>query len=120
MACSFGAVNTMAAAVVNGAVCTPLGDFRAPSSVASGPAIVCIRPQGVALHASGAGVRAVVTGVTCVGDATEVQLRLGDLRLVARIPDAAPFAVGDDPCVSVDASHLLVFPQRDASASAVA
>jgi iron(III) transport system ATP-binding protein len=120
MASSFGAVNTMAARVENGALRTPLGEFQAPPSAESGPVIVCIRPQGVSLHTSGAGVRALVTGVTCIGDVTEVQLRVDDLQLVARIPDTAPFAVGDDPRVILDPSHLLVFPQRDASASAVA
>jgi iron(III) transport system ATP-binding protein len=120
MAHSFGAVNTMAGAVENGALRTPLGDFRAPSSAPPGPAIVCIRPQHVGLRADGSGVRAIVTSVTCVGDATEVQLRVGDLQLVARVSDATSFAVGDDLGVLVDPSHLFVFPQRRASASAVA
>jgi iron(III) transport system ATP-binding protein len=119
MACSFGAVNTMAAAVENGALRTPLGDFVAPPSVVAGPAIVCIRPQDVALHAGG-GVPALVTGITCLGHATEVQLCVGGLQLVAQVPDPVPFAVGDDPHVRVDPSHLFVFPQRSAPAPAVA
>ena len=120
MACSFGAVNTMAATVDGGALRTPLGDFRAPPSAEHGPAIVCIRPQHVVLQADGDGVRATVTGVTCIGDVTEVQLRVADLRLVARVADQTGFAVGDDPRVLVDPSRLFVFPQRDASTSAVA
>ena len=90
MACRFGAVNTMAATVEGGALHTPLGDFRAPPSAAIGPAIVCIRPQHVVLRRNdggGDGVRATVTGVTCIGDATEVHLRIADLRLVARVAD---------------------------------
>ena len=123
MACSFGAVNTMAATVEGGALRTPLGDFRAPASAAHGPAIVCIRPQHVVLRRTdggGDGVRATVIGVTCIGDVTEVQLRVADLRLVARVADQTGFAVGDDSRVLVDPSHLFVFPQRDASTSAVA
>jgi iron(III) transport system ATP-binding protein len=122
MACSFGAVNTMAATVEGGALRTPLGDFRAPANVEHGRAIVCIRPQHVVLRADGGGdgVRATVTGVTCIGDVTEVQLRVADLRLVARVADHSGFAVGDDSRVLVDPSHLFVFPQRDASTSAVA
>jgi iron(III) transport system ATP-binding protein len=123
MACSYGAVNTMTATVEGGALRTPLGDFRAPASAAIGPAIVCIRPQHVVLcrtDGGGNGVRATVTGVTCMGDATEVHLRVADLRLVARVADQTSFAVGDDSRVLVDPSHLFVFPQRDASPSAVA
>jgi len=120
MACRFGTVNTMSAMVEGGALRTPLGDFRAPPSAAIGPAIVCIRPQHVVLCPDGDGVRATVTGVTCMGDATEVQLRVADLRLVARVADQTSFAVGDDSRVLVDPSHLFVFPQRGASPSAVA
>jgi iron(III) transport system ATP-binding protein len=120
MAHSFGAVNTLAARVENGALRTPLGDFQAPPSAEAGPAVVCIRPQGVSLHRGDTGVRACVTGVICVGDASEVRLRVDDLEIIARIPDVALFVVGDHPRISVDPSHLLVFPQRDASSSAVA
>jgi len=120
MARSFGAVNTMSGAVERGALHTPLGDFLAPSNAAPGPAIVCIRPQHVGLHTDGSGVRAIVTGVTCIGDATEVHLRVDDLQLIARVSDLRSFAVGDAPRVLVDSSHLFVFPQRGASASAVA
>ena len=83
----FGHVNTIEAAVKGGALLTPLGAFSAPASAAPGPAIVCVRPQHLLLETGGAGVRATVTGVTCVGDVTEVQLRVDDLRLVARVPD---------------------------------
>jgi len=120
MACSFGAVNTIPGSVEDGMLRTPLGDFRAPPGAEPGPAIVCVRHQHVGLHADGPGVRAVVTGVTCVGDATEVQLRVGDLRLVAQVPDSSSVAVGEDLRVLVDPSQLFVFPQRGASASAVA
>ena len=123
MACSFGAVNTMAATVEGGALRTPLGDFRAPPSAEIGPAIVCIRPQHVVLRRTdgrGDGVRATVTGVTCIGDTTEVHLRIADLRLVARVADQTTFTVGDDSRVLVDPSHLFIFPRRDASTSAVA
>ena len=58
--------------------------------------------------------------MTCVGDVTEVQLRVDDLRLVARVPDRAAFEIGDDPRVCVDPSQLFVFPQQRASAFAVA
>ena len=120
MACSFGAVNTMAAVVEGGALRTPLGDFRAPPSAQIGPAIVCIRPQHVVLRPDGDGMRATVTEVTCIGDTTEVHLRIADLRLVARVADQTSLAVGDDSRVLVDPSHLFVFPRRDASTSAVA
>jgi iron(III) transport system ATP-binding protein len=119
MACSFGAVNTMDAAVENGALCTPLGNFKAPPSAQPGPAIVCIRPQHVCLHADGSGVRGLVTGVTCVGDTTEVQLRVDGLRIVARVSDETSFSIGDDPRVVVDPSHLFVFPRRGATAPAL-
>jgi iron(III) transport system ATP-binding protein len=119
MASTFGAVNTMEGAVQNGALRTPLGDFRAPPSAQPGPATICVRPQHVGLRVDGSGVRAVVTGVTCVGDVTEVQLRVNDLQLVARVPDLASITVGDTARVSVDPSQLLVFPRRSASAAAV-
>jgi iron(III) transport system ATP-binding protein len=119
MACVFGHVNSVEGAVENGAVLTPLGAFPVAAEAPSGPAIVCVRPQHLRLETGGPGVRAIVTGVTCVGDVTEVQLRVNDLRLVARVPDRAAFEVGDDPRVCVDPSRLFVFPQRQPSAFAV-
>lgn len=119
MARAFGAVNMMEAAVVDGALRTPLGDFRAPLSAEPGPAIVCIRPQHVGLYAHGPGVRGVVTGVTCLGDATEVQLTVRDLPIVARVSDVTGFSIGDDPHVAVDPAHLFVFPRRGAEAPAL-
>ena len=76
MACVFGHVNTVEGAVEGGSLVTPLGAFSAPPSASPGPAIVCVRPQHVRLETGGPGVRAIVTGVTCVGDVTEVQLRV--------------------------------------------
>ena len=119
MACSFGAVNTMEAAVKDGALLTPLGDFRAPPSALPGPAVVCIRPQHVGLNANGCGVRGLVTGVTCLGDATEVQLRVDDLCILARISDVRRFSIGDDPHVIVDPSDLFVFPGRPSASPAL-
>jgi iron(III) transport system ATP-binding protein len=120
MACVFGHVNTVEGAVEEGTLVTPLGAFSAPPSAPPGPAVVCVRAQHLRLEAGGPGVRAVVTGVTRLGDGTEVQLRVDDLRLVARVSDQAAFAIGDDPRVCVDPSQLFVFPQQRASASAVA
>ena len=120
MACVFGHVNTIECAVKDGAVMTPLGTFSAPPSAPSGPAIVCVRPQHLRLESGEAGVRAIVTGVTCVGDVTEVLLRVNDLQLMARIAEPRAFAIGDDPRVCVDPSQLFVFPQPRTSACAVA
>jgi iron(III) transport system ATP-binding protein len=112
MASLFGHVNTLQGAIEGGALLTPLGTFSAPAAAPPGPATVCVRPQHLRLEAGGAGVRAIVTDVTCVGDATEVQLQVDDLRLMARVPDRAAFEVGDDPHVCVDPSRLFVFPQQ--------
>jgi iron(III) transport system ATP-binding protein len=120
MACVFGHVNTVEGAVEGGALVTPLGAFPAPPGAPSGPAIVCVRPQHLRLETGGPGVRAIVTGVTCVGDATEVQLRVDDLRLIARVMDKAVFEIGDDRRVCVDPSQLLVFPQQRGAAFAAA
>jgi iron(III) transport system ATP-binding protein len=119
MARVFGHVNTVEGAVEGGTLVTPLGAFSAPLSAPPGPATVCVRAQHLRLEAGGPGVRAIVTGVTCVGDVTEVQLLVDDLRLMARVPDQAAFKVGDDPRVCVDPSQLFVFPQQCASAGAV-
>jgi iron(III) transport system ATP-binding protein len=120
MACIFGPVNTVEGAVEAGELLTPWGAFKAPATAAPGPAIVCIRPQHVRLEAGGPGVRAVVTGVTCVGDVTEVDLRVQDRRLVARVPEPTTFTIGDDPRVRVDQSQLFVFPKRPGTSSAIA
>ena len=120
MACVFGHVNTVEGAVEGGALVTPLGAFPAPASVPSGPAIVCVRPQHIRLETAGSGVRAIVTGVTCVGDVTEVQLRVNGVQLVASVQDRSAFEIGDDPRVCVDPSQLFVFPQQRASTLAVA
>jgi iron(III) transport system ATP-binding protein len=119
MASIFGHVNTVEGAVEDGTLLTPLGSFAAPPRALPGPAIICVRPQHVRLETGGPGVRAIVTGVACVGDVTEVQLRVNDLRLVATV-QAQAFQIGDDPRVCVDPSQLFVFPQPRASASAVA
>lgn len=116
MAGVFGHVNTVDAAVEDGALVTPLGAFAAPPSAAAGPAIVCVRPQHVRLESGGPGVRGIVTGVTRIGGVTEVQLLVNDLRLVAAVPDSTGFDVGDDPRVRVDPSQLLVFPHQPATA----
>jgi hypothetical protein len=42
-----------------------------------------------------AGSRPIVTGVTCVGDVTDVQLHVNELRLAARVPDRAAFEIGE-------------------------
>jgi iron(III) transport system ATP-binding protein len=120
MACVFGHVNSVQGSVENGALLTPLGAFPVPAGTLPGPAVVCVRPQHLRLETGGAGVRAIVTGVTCVGDVTEVHLRIDDLRLVARVPDRAAFAIGDDPRVCVDPSQLFVFPQSQPQTCAFA
>ncbi len=120
MACVFGQVNTVEGVIQGGAIRTPLGVFTAPPSTPAGPAVVCVRPQHVRLEADGPGVRAIVTGVTCVGDVVEVQLRVNGLRVMATVPDPVTFGVGDHPHVSIDASHLFVFPQPLPATSAVA
>ena len=118
MASVFGHVNTVEGAVEYGALLTPLGEFSAPPSALPGPAIVCVRPHHLRLASAGPGVRGLVTGVTRVGDVTEVQLRVNDLRLVASVSDPAAFAIGDDPRVWVDPLQLLVFPHRPSPAVA--
>jgi iron(III) transport system ATP-binding protein len=112
MACVFGHVNTVEGVVEGGALVTPLGAFSAPPNAPTGPATVCVRPQHLRLETGGPGVRAIVTGMTCVGEVTEVQLRVNDLRLVAWVSDRAASEIGDDPRVCVDPSQLLVFPHR--------
>ena len=120
MACVFGPVNKVQGVVQGNAVVTPLGTFSAPPGAAQGPATVCVRPQHITLDTGGRGVRAIVTSVTCVGDVKEVQVRAGDLRLVARVPDQAPFAIGDDSWVCVDPSRLFVFPEERRPATGAA
>lgn len=115
MASVFGHVNTVEGEVEDGSLLTPLGVFSAPASATPGPATICFRPQHLRLETGGSGIRAIVTDVTCVGEVTEVQLRVNDLRLVARLPDRAAFDIGDDPRVCVDPSRLLVFPHRPTS-----
>jgi iron(III) transport system ATP-binding protein len=120
MAGVFGYVNTAEASVEGGALVTPFGVFPAPPNAPAGPAIVCVRPEHLRLEHGGLGVRATVTGITCVGEVAEVQLLIADLRLMARVSDQAAFAIGDVPRVCVETSQLFVFPQRQAPASAVA
>jgi iron(III) transport system ATP-binding protein len=115
MASVFGYVNTLEGEVEDGSLLTPLGVFSAPANAAPGPATICFRPQHLRLDPTGSGIRAIVTDVTCVGEVTEVQLRVNDLRLVARLPDRAAFDIGDDPHVCVDPSRIFVFPHRPTS-----
>src|SRR5262249_21300713 len=94
------------------ALVTPLGVFPPPRSVSPGSVVVCVRPQHIRLDTGDAGAPAVVTRVTCVGDDTEVQLRVDDLHLMARVPGNVPFEIGDTPRVSVDSTQLMVLSQR--------
>ena len=112
MACVFGAVNTMAATVEGGALRDSAGRLSRAAERGTRAGHRLHPASTRRLATGGAGVRAIVTGVTCVGDVTEVQLRVDDLRLVARVPDQTAFAIGDDPRVCVDPSQLFVFPQR--------
>lgn len=120
MACVFGEVNTIDGSIQDGVLQTPLGAFSAPRDLTHGPATVCLRPQHVQLESGGPGVRGTVTGVTCVGDVTEVRVRVADLGLLARVTEPKRFAIGDHPHVRVDSSQFLIFPRTPASAPALA
>lgn len=119
MARVFGHVNTLEGTVEDGMLLTPLGAFSRPPGLSPGPVTVCIRPQHLRLDAAGPGVRGRVTAVICLGDVTEVHLRVDDHGLIARVPESARYQAGDHPRVDVEPAQFLVF-QQPRPASAVA
>ena len=106
----FCELNEIGAEVIDGVAETPLGAFAAPG-LADGPAVVAIRPQGIALAPAGAGVAGRVLERRYLGelDLVEVIVDGLDRPLVVRLRDAGSVGRGDEIALVVDPGEVLVF-----------
>ena len=106
----FCELNEIEADVVAGVAETPLGRFAAPE-VPDGPAIVAIRPQGLALAAAGRGVPGRLLERRFLGELDLVEVIVDALErpLVLRLRDAGNVKKGDEVGLLVDPGDVLVF-----------
>ncbi|WP_394028714.1 ABC transporter ATP-binding protein [Xanthobacter wiegelii] len=106
----FCELNEIEADVVAGVADTPLGRFAAPQ-VPDGPAIVAIRPQGLALSAAGQGVPGRLLERRFLGELDLVEVIVDALErpLVLRLRDAGNVKKGDEVGLLVDPGEVLVF-----------
>ena len=106
----FCELNEIEADVVAGVAETPLGRFAAPE-VPDGPAIVAIRPQGLALAAAGRGVPGRLLERRFLGELDLVEVIVDALErpLVLRLREAGNVKKGDEVGLLVDPGDVLVF-----------
>jgi iron(III) transport system ATP-binding protein len=97
-------------------VLTAFGSLGASTDheMASGaPVVVSIRPEHVQLHCSAAAGawKANVVGQEFLGDRCDLELRIGEVRLVARGDADAVYAENAEIYVAFPAQHCLVLPK---------
>jgi iron(III) transport system ATP-binding protein len=92
-----------------GRIETPLGTFS--SNGIDGPAITCVRPQGIRIGPAGQGIpgRVVTRHFLGVVDLFEIVVSGAEAPVQARVRDAGKWAPGADVGLSVDPSEVLVF-----------
>ena len=102
--------NELPGDVKAGSVLTPLGSFPAPGE-AEGPAVVCVRPQGVAVGPPGEGIPGRITMRCFLGEVDLLHISLDGLErpLQARLRNGGPFHEGDDVGVTIAPDEVLVF-----------
>ncbi|WP_245272255.1 ABC transporter ATP-binding protein [Xanthobacter sp. 126] len=106
----FCELNEIEARIAGGMADTPIGRFAAPE-LPEGPAIVAIRPQGIALAPAGRGVPGRVLERRFLGELDLVEVIADGLErpLVLRLRDAGNVKKGDETGLLVDPGEVLVF-----------
>ncbi len=107
--------NEIEGVVRNGQVTCPVGVFPAPH-LADGPAIVCVRPQGLKLKPPGFCLPGRVVSRRFLGevDLIHIDIQGVDRPLQARVHDPIGVNEGQDVGIEVDPKDVLVFAASDA------
>jgi len=90
---------------------TAVGSFAAPAVPAGGRALVMIRPQGIGLTRSEAGIEGYVLDVRFQGDDVRCSILFKGIEepMVARIPASQAPVMGQTALFGIDPEHVLVF-----------
>lgn len=107
--------NEVPGEVRNGMASCPVGVFPAPH-LPDGPAIVCVRPQGIKLRPPGFCLPGRVVARRFLGEIDLVHIDIAGLErpLQARLHDPAGVREGQDVGLDVDPKDVLVFAAADA------
>ncbi|MBF9232379.1 ABC transporter ATP-binding protein [Microvirga alba] len=107
--------NEIKGTVRNGQVSCPVGIFAAPH-LKDGPAVVCIRPQGLRLKPSGFCLPGRVVSRRFLGEVELVHIGVQgvDRPLQARVHDPVGVKEGQDVGIEIDPKDVLVFAASDA------
>ncbi len=105
----FCEMNEFAGQARNGRIETPLGAFA--TNGIEGPAVACIRPQGVRLESVGKGIAGRIVTRHFLGEVDLFEIVVSGLEapVLARIRDAGGRGPGEDVGISVDPGEVLVF-----------
>ncbi|WP_210487788.1 ABC transporter ATP-binding protein [Microvirga antarctica] len=106
--------NEIPGEVKNGRVSCPVGVFPAPG-LPDGPAVVCIRPQGLRLKPAGFCLPGRVVSRRFLGevDLVHIDVQGVDRPLQGRIRDSAGVREGQDVGIEINAKDVLVFAASD-------
>jgi iron(III) transport system ATP-binding protein len=107
--------NEIRGEVRNGQASCPVGIFPAPN-VADGPAVVCVRPQGLRLKPAGFCLPGRVVSRRFLGevDLVHIDVEGVDRPLQARVHDPVRVKEGQDIGIEIDPKDVLVFAAADA------
>ena len=99
-------------------VATPIGDIACIASgdiEAGADVTVVLKPETVSLSAAKSPL-GVVEAVAFMGDAIECIVRVGETRVIARLPGSSPFDVGDGVDLAIEAGKNAVFASKQGKA----
>ncbi|GEO14487.1 ABC transporter ATP-binding protein [Microvirga aerophila] len=107
--------NEIRGEVRNGQASCPVGIFPAPN-VADGPAVICVRPQGLRLKPAGFCLPGRVVSRRFLGEVDLVYIDVEgvDRPLQARVHDPVRVKEGQDIGIEIDPKDVLVFAAADA------
>jgi iron(III) transport system ATP-binding protein len=107
--------NEIRGEVRSGQASCPVGIFPAPG-IADGPAIICVRPQGLRLKPAGFCLPGRVVSRRFLGevDLVHIDVEGVDRPLQARVHDPVRLKEGQDIGIEIDPKDVLVFAAADA------
>jgi iron(III) transport system ATP-binding protein len=107
--------NEIKGEVRNGRASCPVGIFPAPH-LSDGPAVICVRPQGVRLKPAGFCLAGRVVSRRFLGevDLVHIDVEGVDRPLQARVHDLVGAKEGQDIGIEIDPKDVLVFAASDA------